>query len=453
MIPTLTFFGITALLLFQGSTIASILLPRGGKVLALALALPLAAFTNVLLVFLYTIAHIGLTPFTIIGGHVLITLIVGGLCFQKPQLQMKCEALPKEKLHTWDKVFISISALILAMNVIYSFSHAILLPTMQYDSATNWTMRSKISYVDQAIAFDKTEDRGMAKPQYPFLFHSLQITANQGQREWNDTAANAILYFLSLGTFIALYLLLRVKLGIAQSALTIATVIGIPLFGLHIAQGYGDLNVAQYFLLSLVCLGLWISERSALRWLLLSGIFVAASVWTKAEGSVVGFAPWLVCVAVVCGRKVSEWKRVAPTVAAAIALAIPWPIFAWASGLSLTPHSSDTTLLFEMVAVMEAMRGLFSRGSFGITWYVIPALLVLVGIGTWKKDTLIRRSMLPLILWAALMFGEFLFIYLFTPNVKFLMNAESYYRQMMIPAAMFLVAISMCIDKKRVESK
>jgi hypothetical protein len=110
---------------------------------------------------------------------------------------------------------------------------AVLLPTFQYDSATNWTMRSKISFVDQKMAFDSTEERGMAKPQYPFLFHTLQITANQAQRVWSDTVANTILYFLSITTFISLYILLRSMVGSAQSAITITAIVDIRRRGIQ----------------------------------------------------------------------------------------------------------------------------------------------------------------------------------------------------------------------------
>jgi hypothetical protein len=403
-----------------------------------------------LLLFCLTVFGIPLVPLSIIGGHILITVTAGGISFWKPSLQMKCLTETKEKFNKWDKIFIAICGLLLAMNAVYSFSHAVLLPTFQYDSATNWTMRSKISFVDQKMAFDSTEERGMAKPQYPFLFHTLQITANQAQRVWSDTVANTILYFLSITTFISLYILLRSMVGSAQSAITITAIVGIPLLGLHLAQGYGDLNLSQYFLLSLVFLGLWTTEKSAVRYLLLSGIFIAASVWTKAEGSVFGLAPWLATVAFVAWKQKMAWKSLVLPIVITLALSVVWPIFAWAKGLSLTPHSSDTSLTFHADAVMEAVRGLFSRGSFGITWYVIPALLLIIGIGIRKDDALIRRSSLPLLLWGGVMFAEILFIYLCTPNVKFLLNAESYYRQMMIPAAMLLLAISLCIDKKRV---
>jgi hypothetical protein len=43
---------------------------------------------------------------------------------------------------------------------------------------------------------------------------------------------------------------------------------------------------------------------------------------------------------------------------------------------------------------------------------------------------------------------ENLFIYLMTPNVRFLLNAESYYRQMMIPAAMIFLALGLILKKK-----
>ena len=46
-----------------------------------------------------------------------------------------------------------------------------------------------------------------------------------------------------------------------------------------------------------------------------------------------------------------------------------------------------------------------------------------------------------LLAWGVVVFAEFIFVYLFTPNVQFLLNAESYYRQMMIPASMLMLSV------------
>jgi hypothetical protein len=57
----------------------------------------------------------------------------------------------------------------------------------------------------------------------------------------------------------------------------------------------------------------------------------------------------------------------------------------------------------------------------------------------------------PGIVWGLLVFLGFLVVYLATPNVRFLLNAESFYRQMMIPAAMLILSLGMTVQNYRIK--
>lgn len=444
------FLQIFLLLLIGGTALALVLLPEATLGLLISLALPLSAFLSAILVLLYTAANIPLSFATLLIGHL---LVIAGLIFciyKRSSVLMDLErpsSTPKISRSNIEKFILAASAILIASVGIYSFSHAVLLPTAQFDSLTNWTMRSKISFDDKHMAFDPTEVRGMAKPQYPFLLHSLQITSNQGQPAWSDTAANAMPYLLSVTSFAALFLMIRKLRGTVQSAVATMSIIMIPLLSMHLAQGYGDISLLQYLLLSLACLGMWMDSTHARknRWLVLSGIFVVASVWTKSEGLVFGLAPWCLTVALLCGKNRASWKAASPAIIVALALSVPWPIFAWLKGLSLTPHSSDTIVQLHPEALTEAILGLFGRGSFGITWYALALLVPTVLIAGWKRHANIERSLLPLLAWGSVMFVEICVIYLATPNVRFLLNGESYYRQMMLPAAMLILALSVAL--------
>ena len=435
------------LLVIEGSALAALLLPSGTWLLPLGLSLPLSAFTNVLLVALYTLTGVALTQTSLLGGHCVILVILIAIIYKKPKLLLNQERpIHTSSAHT-EKFITWLSLLLISITLVYSFVHAVLLPTNQYDSVTNWTMRSEISFYDHAIAFDSDDSRGMMKPQYPFLFHALQITVNQSLPRWSDTAGNSILFLLSLCSFGALFSLLRRLRGMTHAIVTIALITGIPLLSVHLAQGYADINLVQYVLLSFICVAMWIestAERRG-RWLLLSGIFAAASVWTKSEGLLFGLVPWLLVVALLCGRQKKSWLSVRLPLAVAIILSSLWPIFATLRHLSLTPHSSDSLIAFHPEGVYEAFVGLFSRGSFGITWYLLSALLVAIAIAALQKSRYIVRSQLPLIAAGVAMFIGFLFVYLCTPNVQFLLKAESYYRQMMLPAALLLLGCSLSI--------
>jgi hypothetical protein len=448
MMAFIVFIGVTAILLLEGMLLARILL-RTNWWLATALALPFASLVNVLITFVWTIVSVPLTPLSLIGTHLLATLILGIYCWKKtaPVFDAPVQAAASTPSHI---TLTALCIILLAMISLYSFAHAILLPTFQYDSATNWTMRSQISFVNQRIAFDPTEERGMAKPQYPFLFHALQITANQGQRHWNDTAANAGLFLLSIGSFASIAMILARRRTRLAALVTTTLIIGIPLLSLHLAQGYADLNLVQALLLSMSCFAIWMEskESTARRWLIGSAFFVAAAVWTKSEGVIVGLLPWLFLIGMRAMKERSFRKDATIGAAVALGLSLPWEIFALAKGLLLTPHSSDTAIGFHPEGISEAFFGLMSRGSFGITWYVLPVMLMLLFVLKQTQNKLFSRTQQLLLVWGGIVFFEMLFIYLCTPNVRFLLNAESYYRQMMVPAAMLLLACGWCFDER-----
>ncbi len=451
MIPILLFLRTLVLLTIEGAAFAAILVPSGTWLLPLALSLPLAACLNVLLVFSYTVSGVPLTGMTLLGGHLIITAALIVTVYRRPSLLMDQTRPAHVKLSRGAFAVTAAAVLLIGMNVVYSFSHAVLLPSNQYDSATNWTMRSEISFYDQKIAFDTDESRGMAKPQYPFLYHALQVTGNGSLTRWSDTAANTILYLLSLGTFVTLYALLRRIRRREHAAATIAAIIGLPILGLHLAQGYGDLNLIQYLLLSLACLGVWAEEAGKRRgrWLTLSGIFIAAAVWTKSEGSVFGLLPWLLTVGAISLRNRSAIPDALRAAAVAVALSIPWPIFASLRGLSLTPHSSDTLFGFHSEGVSEAILGLLSRGSFGIHVYALAFLIPCLIIAARRKHPLAEARQLPMLIIGAVTFVQVLFIYLFTPNVRFLLDAQSYYRQMMVPLALLVLACGLLLKSEK----
>jgi hypothetical protein len=171
---SLLLFVITAsVLALEGAMISALVFGSKEKTRDILLGLPLASFANVLIVFAFTVLSVPLTAWSVLGAHVIMTGILILRARRLPKATPCPTTIPLKKT-TLGLVFLVAASFILVAVAVYSFSHAVLLPTFQYDSATNWTMRSKLSFYDKAIAFDATEVRGMAKPQYPFLFHALQ---------------------------------------------------------------------------------------------------------------------------------------------------------------------------------------------------------------------------------------------------------------------------------------
>ncbi len=447
MMHLLMFIIVTTMLTAIGSLACRLLLKTREVFLLLSLGLPVGALINALIIFVLTVTGLPLTPLTILLPITTILCIELFLIRTYRRIE---EALPHpEKAHgnLLTGIVTVWSAVIILGTIFYSFSHAVLLPTFQYDSATNWTMRSEISFYDREVAFDANEDRGMAKPQYPILFHALQITANQGQTTWNDSAANVILWLHSLSGMTGLFLMLTTLSGVTTSLAIIALLLSIPLFSLHLGQGYADITLVIEILLALQAL--FVFERSKNGgWLLLSALMAASAIWTKSEGLFFALIPWLLILGVAYWRRKEDRSIVKKAVWTGVALSLPWPIFAVAHGFLLTPHSSDLMLKFHGEGFTEAFRGLFDRGSFGILWYVL-ALAVPWMLTERRKERKLLSAHAAGLLWGGLTFLGILGIYLCTPNVRFLLNAESYYRQMMVPATIFTLTVSLWFSQRK----
>ncbi len=454
---TAAFVGMTAILLLSGWTAATVILGKESAWLRLCLALPMAALTNVVIVCLFTFAGVPLAPLSLLLGHGVIIAARAFVAWKWPTTPASPDS-PLSPVSLSRKFIIAFCIVLLGITAVYSLAHAVLLPTFQYDSATNWTMRSQISYMDGAMAFDADESRGMAKPNYPFLFHALQVTVNQGQPQWNDTAANAIHFLLSLGTFGAVWLILRRLRGAFVATIAMTVMLTIPLLGLHLAQGFGDITLVQTLALSAAALCMAVQlraeQKNPTRWLLVSGGMVAMAVWTKSEGIQAGLLPWLGIVGVLV---LSDKAMRRPAGIASIPMLLAsglWVALAFSRGLSLTPHGTDGSIAWHPEALPEVILGLFSRGSFGIAWYVIPAVTAVLFILVSRGSKLVSCRHAIVALWGLFTFGLVLFTYMFTPNVQFLLKAESFYRQMLIPVALLIVSCAaMWIDAPKGHGK
>ncbi len=431
-----------ALLLIEGWFAAQLIVPRAGKWLQLPLALPVASLSNALLTFAYTVVDIPLVPASVLGGHVLIIIVLFVLKRRQSAdvlLQENGEKSVPLFPQRWSRFILLLCYILLGVSFVYSFVHAVLLPTMQLDSLSNWTHRAQVSFVDHHIVYDATEDRGVAKPQYPILLHSLQITANQLQFKWNDHIANTIHWLLSLSSFGALFLIIRRLRGKQVALLGTTLILSIPLLQLHLAQGFGDLPLAQYLLLALGAYAMYVQYAGA-RWLMLSAFFVGAACWTKSEGLFIGFFPFVLMLGCHWFLHRPERKNLLMAAGISLALAVIYPLFLVAKGMHITPHSTDTAVQFTLAGFPYLFPALFTNGSLGITWYVLPAAIVILLALASRRDPRVACDMLPTFIFGTVGLAIVLFTYLFTENVQFLINEESFFRQLYIPAALLILS-------------
>lgn len=436
MLSLLAFLGMTALLLLEGWCALSVFGLKKGS-LKIALCLPVAAVSSTLLILLLTVSSIPLTPPSIIAAHI---LLMGITLFRKAEQTF---SLPAKPGGTTPKSILILCSLLLLITAAYSISHSLLLPTFHYDSAVNWNMRSKVSFLEKKLVLAESHEH-ILKPHYPFLYHALQITVEQGQRKWSDCAANAIHFLLSLSAILALFLMLRSLGGKTAALLAVTLIITTPLFAMHLGGGYADIPLTLFALLSLTTFFLS-SKTGEQRWLLLSALFISACVWTKAEGLPFCLFPWLLMLGVHAWKHPDARKKDARAVLLALCLSLLWPLFALARGLPLSPHGPfDLGIGLQEGALAAALHVMFTGGSFG----VIFPLALFASFFLLLRPTENAGYRWGL-LWGLPSLAAILFVYLFTSNAVFLLNGQSFDRQLLLPCALLLLTLSLSFAAKR----
>lgn len=442
MISFLLFIGSALLLAYEGRMFISVF--AGSKFTRIEqwfLGFAIGAFINVLIFFFLTVLGITLSFWIVYGLH-LILIIVLQRCFKSVHCDNKSLGLvlscKKNRMCTAFTIFLAAS---ITIKLLFAFSHALFLPSYYYDTLSQWNMRAKISYEDRAIAFDTEEVRGHSKPQYPILLHSLQIYFMQPQEEWSNSVANGGTLMFSITAFTAFALLLVRLASPFISLLTLALMLMIPLVPYHLGQGYGDVHVIEYVLLSVVLLlmargkGSEGREGSEGSLLMLSALFIVAASWVKMDGLVFGVVPWLIIVSLYCFPRgkhlpLKPLLLLLPTV-------LLWPLLLFTKGLPLSPHPGDFAIQWHPEAIKPMLDAMFVQGSFGIFWYAVPVVLLIELIAIRKHWKKFMRELL-VILFGLITLFEVLFIYLFTPNVQFLLNAQTFSRTMLIPLVLLI---------------
>jgi hypothetical protein len=440
MISAFLFLGAAVILLVEGRALIMLLTGRSlGKLASSALGFPMGAFLNALLFFLFTLLHIPLLASTVFVGHAILLALLTFFLWKSNKLKEPSEPLFPEKQNLFSKTLMILLTLSLLLKLFFGASHALIFPTLYYDSLSQWNMRAEVSYMDHAIAFDRDEKRGVSKPQYPILLHSLQIYFSLTQGEWKDSIANSATFLLTVSSFFSVFLLLGIP--------ALSPFLLLPLATIHLGQGYGDLHVMEYLFLSILSFVIF-SEKSKREFLLLSALFVAAASWVKQEGLFFGVLPWIIMVSSWFLLKGGRRKYDLPFgYAPAIILGSLWTVFLLFQGFPIGAHAGDFSFSFHPEAIRPLFQALFSYGSFGLSLFILPVLLLealLAVRESWKTFL----TPLLVIFWGVLTLLETLFVFVFTSNVEFLLNGQTFSRTMLIPLFILILGIVLLWERR-----
>lgn len=422
--------GVAALLWCEGYLVAGrFFSDRADRFIAVALAYPLGVFVQTLLFFV--LAVLGL-PWSLAGVGIGHAVVLAALFFSRRFGFPPASSVDPFQPIGIDRRLFAASAVLLAVIALASIVHAATIPSFYWDTFTNWAMRSKQSFVAGEMLLT-----GVVQPQYPILVHSLQ-TSPMFLAGWHDRLANVMTLLLSLSGCSALFLLVRKDRGTAFATLLLALLLSVPLVVIHLRQGYADVHLSLFVLLSAALLDRALQSADA-RLLLLSAVFCAAAMWTKLEGLYAGVGLWIIVVAFHALRTKRWAWSVRWGIAPLVALVLPWLLFLWFHGLKTSPHGFRPALHFE--ALPAFLDQLFLQGMFGLHWWAIASLVAIVAVAN-RRSLASLPSTQPSLPWGVLAFAFFAFAYLCTEEVRGLVNADNFSRAMMMPTLLLTYALA-----------
>ncbi|MBI3619173.1 hypothetical protein HY213_04050 [Candidatus Peregrinibacteria bacterium] len=443
-------FCLTAMLLvLEGTLFLRIAFPRYERLLCLVLGYPVAALFNVLLFFVMYAVGLRWNAEAIGMGHGLVMILLIGFWMirlswfdsahhdnlSNRQREKHVNPSPSylrtgfvEGRHAFPWIIIGLCILSLCATFFYAATHALILPSYYIDTVSNWNLRSRAMLSAGTLLTE-----GVVKPQYPILLHALQMLFMLPLERWNDTAANAATFLLSLSSFLALFLLVRRDHGAFIAFVMVTALVSVPLVTVHLGQGFGDIHLIQYVLLSAFLLerGIRLEDRASIA---LSALLVIASAWTKLEGFYEGIGFWLL---LWIGSSLVLHRTIPWRILFLFLLALPWPLFVKFHHMLLSPHGRGFE--FHVAAIPLALLYMGTEGSFGIAWYVLPFCLLI--LFTLRFLRILPRLPVPL-LWGLLALAFAFVIFFCTAEVQGLYNQESFHRVLLVP---LLLLIEGCV--------
>ena len=443
MIAFLLFAGSFLLLTYEGMLLICHLAPEAcTRTERIALGFPLGALLNALIFFLCTLFGIPLLLTAIYGFHLLLVALL--FLLQRQRHLPPLNTARKIYLSLPQKLWICILCLLLLPKLIFAFTHAVMLPTIYFDSLMEWNMRAKISFVEQQITFvGDTYRNATPQPQFPILSHALQILFMLPQGTWKDAISNAATLALTLASFSSFYLILKRRTNALWGLLGASLILMLPLLDIQSGQGYNDIHVIEFLLLSALFLVSFVKEGRRGD-LLLSALLCSSAAWTKQEGFFLGVLPWMLLIAGVAWKipaRKSSIIRNAPF----IAIGWIWLVFLLSKGLPLGPHSDDFAVRFYGGGGSAALQAFFTMGSFGIAWYAIIA--VLVALLLLHRKRMMRDASILIVAWGGIAFIETIFIFFFTPNIRFLISHQTFHRTILIALAMLITGLYLIVER------
>lgn len=302
-------------------------------------------------------------------------------------------ATPRRRLTAGDGAALLMAGVTLLL-LAYAARTFAVKPLLESDGWTVWAAKAAVLYEHPGDAPDLLRGDSYGPPSYPLGMPVLEALAFRAMGRFDGTLVDLQLLALAAGFVGAVFAVSRGAARTWLVALALLTIVSAPQFLAQLSTNYVDIPLAIFVGAGLAAGGSWLVTSARERWLLVC--FVAAigtAGLLKNEGLLFGLAAIVALVGAAASVGPAARREATVAAGAALALMLPWRIYAEARGMPPTDYDLadllDPGYLREHAdrvwpVVSELAAELADFGRWGVVvWAILAAVLAAALAGRW----------------------------------------------------------------------
>jgi phosphatidylglycerophosphatase A len=300
-----------------------------------------------------------------------------------------------------------------------------------WDAYTLWNYKAKVIYYSNSAASESGKGSFLEGPyrHYPLNLPMMKAWTAFFMGRWSESFVNlnSAILFTCLLTLV--YTTLKKAAGKMPAMIFTYILASIPVLLYNVIGGYADMAAGYYFLAASVTLYYWHKTKRK-RFLIFTGVLSSIAMFTKNEGIAIVFPALLLTFLFYLLYARLSWRHTLGYIvlfAASTVLILFW--LQSSQALSMIARISgvnDNLFVFHDEAVGHFFGNLFNSGNYNLFWGGIILVLLLKWRSILKTEA--RFFLIP----SLLSFGAIVYVFLFTENVKWLLNATTFNRTMLL---------------------
>ena len=347
------------------------------------------------------------------------------------------------------KVLFSLFLSLIAWKFCYLIFMVWSIPTVFWDAYTLWNLKAKAIYFGNgALAAAREGLFEGPYSHYPLNLPIMRAWTALFIGEWDDSFINlhsVVLYLCLLGL---VFSFLSRKTGKLRAIILTYVISAIPVMTYNVLGGYADMAVGYYFLAANVMLYYWYKSGKT-RLLIFLGILLSIAMFTKNEGTAIVFPALAITFFTALLQRRASWKNAAAGIALFLASTVLVSLWLKESQAlqSILRISGvlDSSIAFHPEGLYPFVYYVFVSRSHNIFWLVVVIVLALKGKRAFGSDE--RLFFIP----AVLSFCAVLFVFFFTPNVKWLINGTTINRTLLIVIPVLTLSLGLLLTPDAAE--